>query len=312
MRRRISAQFVRAPMYVLIAGAVLVLVLIGYPFGVTLWDWAKLLLVPAILAAGGLWFNAQQAERAQKLADQRTQDDALQAYLDQMAQLLKSEFEESDKVRTLARARTLTVLGRLDGERKRSVVQFLYESGVLDATGEVLSLAGADLRGADLSYSHLTKAQLRRADLRGADLSVTNLHEADLSGANLEGANLRGTHLRGANLSGTNLTRADLTEAALHGAVLGIFRISGQYLSGQDLSETELMGKDLSRTLLLPSSLLGANVTDSQLAQCQSLEGIRMPNGQNYEDWLETPRGRNWLKIYRSDFEEDRENSNFS
>jgi uncharacterized protein YjbI with pentapeptide repeats len=300
-------------MYILIVGgAVLVLVLIGYPFGVTLWDWAKLLLVPAMLAAGGLWFNAQQSERAQKLADQRTQDDALQAYLEQMAQLLKSEFEESDKVRTLARARTLTVLGRLDGERKRSVVQFLYESGVLDAPGKVLSLAGADLRGANLGYSHLSKAQLRRADLRGADLSVTNLHEADLSGTNLEGANLRGTHLGGANLSGTNFTRADLTEAALHGAVLGIFRISGQYLSGQDLRETALLGKDLSGTLLLPTSLKESNVTDSQLAQCQSLEGTDMPNGQQYADWLETPRGQNWLKIYKPDFEENREKSNSS
>ena len=28
-----------------------------------LWDWLKLLIVPAVLAAGGLWFNRQQHER---------------------------------------------------------------------------------------------------------------------------------------------------------------------------------------------------------------------------------------------------------
>jgi hypothetical protein len=38
-------------------------VLIGYSYGITLWDWIKLLKVPAVMAGGGLWFNAQQRER---------------------------------------------------------------------------------------------------------------------------------------------------------------------------------------------------------------------------------------------------------
>jgi hypothetical protein len=44
------------------------LVAIGYPYGITLWDWAKLLIVPAVIAAGGLWFNAQQRDRERQLA----------------------------------------------------------------------------------------------------------------------------------------------------------------------------------------------------------------------------------------------------
>jgi hypothetical protein len=59
----------------------------------TLWDWLQLLVVPAVLAAGGLLLNAAQrareleAQEAQKdreqyIQDQRAQDDALQAYLD--------------------------------------------------------------------------------------------------------------------------------------------------------------------------------------------------------------------------------------
>jgi hypothetical protein len=35
-------------------------VLIGYRYGITLWDWIKLLIVPAAIAGAGLWFNAQQ------------------------------------------------------------------------------------------------------------------------------------------------------------------------------------------------------------------------------------------------------------
>jgi hypothetical protein len=30
-----------------------ILVLIGYPYGITLWDWAQLLIIPAVIAAGG-------------------------------------------------------------------------------------------------------------------------------------------------------------------------------------------------------------------------------------------------------------------
>src|SRR5687767_6394101 len=81
-------------------GLLTIAVLIGYRYGITLWDWIKLLIVPTAIAGAGLWFNTQQREREQRIADNRAQDDSLS---------------------TVARARTLTVLGRLDSGRKRSV-----------------------------------------------------------------------------------------------------------------------------------------------------------------------------------------------
>ena len=110
----------------------------------TIWDWVNLLILPIALAVGGYWFTAEQDARQQriedrhaqqaqkienqrakaerKLAQQRAQDEALQAYLDQMGSLLLEKdlraSEEGSEVRTLARARTLTVLGRLDSSRK--------------------------------------------------------------------------------------------------------------------------------------------------------------------------------------------------
>jgi hypothetical protein len=38
-------------------------ILIGYRYGITLWDWIKLLIVPGVIAGGGFWFNRQQRER---------------------------------------------------------------------------------------------------------------------------------------------------------------------------------------------------------------------------------------------------------
>jgi hypothetical protein len=78
-----------------------------------------------------------------------------------------------DNLSTVARARTLTVLARLDFERKGSVMQFLYESGLIYKDSLVLDLRRADLLDANLS---------------DADLSWVNLSGARLLGANLDGA----------------------------------------------------------------------------------------------------------------------------
>lgn len=127
----------------------------------TLWDWLDLLIIPFVLAIGGYLFALsenqrtqqiaerhrvldreiaqQQAETDRDIAEQRRQDDTLQAYLDQFGQLMLDkepsllESREKDEIRVLARAWTLTVLARLGpGRRKRSVLQFLFESGLID------------------------------------------------------------------------------------------------------------------------------------------------------------------------------------
>jgi hypothetical protein len=182
----------------------------------TLWDWLQLLsalAIPVVLAVAGFWFTAWQEERQQAIEaqrakverdieDQRAQDTALQAYLDQMTELILErnlrDSKEESEVRTLARARTLTVLGRLDPDRKRSVVQFLYESDLIRKGNPIVDLENADLSEADLRLDNLSHADLSHADLTGATLSDANLKEADLSGATLLEADLRGAELSGA------------------------------------------------------------------------------------------------------------------
>ena len=38
----------------------------------TLWDWLQLLIIPAVLAGVGLWFNRQQRDREMNIAEQRS------------------------------------------------------------------------------------------------------------------------------------------------------------------------------------------------------------------------------------------------
>jgi hypothetical protein len=190
-----------------IVAVLTVAVLTGYRYDITLWDWIKLLVVPAVIAGVSIWFNYQQQERQREVENRRTQDAVLQAYLDQMGQLLLDkdkplrQSKEGDEVSMLARARTLTALSQLDGKRKGTLIRFLsearliqgrpgMESGVRGWTQQrpIIGLTSADLSDADLSdadltYALLAEASLRGANLRGADLSNAVLFNTDLTGA---------------------------------------------------------------------------------------------------------------------------------
>jgi uncharacterized protein YjbI with pentapeptide repeats len=189
--------------------------------GMTVRDWLQLLIVPLVLVLISFLFTMQQdarqqqienqrAEAERELAEQRAQDEALQAYLDQLSSLLLEKdlrkSEEGSEVRTLARARTATVIQRLDADGNRNVIRFLDEAGLTkDVQPSIRLLAGVDLQG----------AQLRGIDLAGTDLHDANLRGADLSKANLLDANLRGAELRYADLRYADLIYADLIEANL-------------------------------------------------------------------------------------------------
>jgi hypothetical protein len=205
------------------------LTLIGLPFGITLWEWIKLLIVPAVLALGAFLFTRSENRRAQQIANQRRQDDTLQAYLDQIGQMLLDkdrplrQSEEGDEVQTLARARTLTTLSLLDGVRKGALMGFLLEANLIQGGlkgrhDPVISLFEADLREADLSTyawinvdmtaAALSDANLNLCDLEGSRLAGARLVNASLVAAFLADVDLNGAILTGANLYGTDLRRA--------------------------------------------------------------------------------------------------------
>src|SRR5215204_5776512 len=214
--------------------------------GMTVRDWLPIvgaLLVPVVIALG-IWaimwqldkLENQRAEAERELAEQQAQDEALQAYLDQMSQLILDRklleveqgdlvHEQGDPVHTLAQARTSTAILRLDAEHNESVTHFLIHSGLsVRSKDSPRLLRGSTLSHAKLSGAHLPDADLGDADLSGADLSnalldnadlVAHLTNADLSGASLIGADLRDANLFGADLSDANLISANLSDAIL-------------------------------------------------------------------------------------------------
>ena len=163
----------------------------------TFWDWLQLLIIPFALAIIAVLFNRTERKNELRITSDNQQEAALQGYINEISELLLEknlrDSQLEDEVRKIARVRTLTVLRRLDAERKGSVLQFLQESGLIGKDKRIIKLTGADLSGA-------------------------NLYLAILSGADLKGANLKGAILSGANLIGADLSEASLSRTMLIGA----------------------------------------------------------------------------------------------
>ena len=248
-------------------------------------------LIGAVVALGGV-FTTQLVNGA--LDDRRNQEAALQNYFERVGKVLteKSLYEDGldENLVTVVRAQTLAVLEGLDPHRKRILLQFLFESGLIQKDKTVVSLAAANLGRADLSG----------ADLNGADLSGADLRKADLSEANLSGADLRKADLRKAHMS-----RAILYDKAdMSGAILTRTKMNKAKLSNVDLSKAFLIGTDLREAILSGANLSGADLRKAKLGsvrlskadlsgakgvnnrqleqQAASLEGATMPDGSKH------------------------------
>ena len=265
-----------------IATVLVVLIAIGYAYSITLWDWAKLLIVPAAIAFAGLWFNAQQSDRERKRANEHARGEALQSYFDQMGRLLLDKdmelgkSKEGDEVRTLARAWTLTVLTRLgfDGLRKRSVVQFLYEAKLITKDHIALDLREAYLNFAKLNGSdfYLTRVNLHGASLTKATMNATNLVEADLSD----------TRMFGANLLLANLRRADMSRAVLMSSNTDSIPLPrSSATENYSFDSPGPKNANLRLTDLREVDLTDAYVSEEQLLSAASLAGATCPTARS-------------------------------
>ena len=216
--------------------------------GKTLWDWLELLIVPAALGAGAIWFNnmanlrADEIERQREavqrdIEDQRAKDVVLSTYFGDLSNLLLErgllESQRGSSVRGIARAKTLSALSQLDGSRKGFVVRFLYDVELINGSSPLLYLGGAitgepavdeivpsrgDLNKAVLHRLFLGELNLTRVHMVGADFRWAILDRANFIGTDLRNADFTGARLREAKLSGANFTGTLLHDADLTGA----------------------------------------------------------------------------------------------
>jgi uncharacterized protein YjbI with pentapeptide repeats len=284
-----------------------------YQSGKTLWDWLGL---GGVIAIPFFLFVLQQQQ--QKIADTNLREEALRDYIDKMAELLiDKELKillkqlldgtitrddlKLDAVLDIARARTLSILRRLEGDRERkgSLVRFLADAQLtkgLDLLKDT-NLSGTLLRETILFKANLSKVNLSEADLSEAFLSEAFFIEANLSGANLHKANFHKANLHKANLHKAKLPEADLSEAQLFGA---------------NFSKANLSGARLFRAFLIEADFSKANLSGAFLVEATNLSGAKFVKanlkGANFQGAKNlTPeqikRAKYWDKAkYDSDF----------
>jgi uncharacterized protein YjbI with pentapeptide repeats len=252
----------------------------GEVLGIPFWKLLDILAVP--IAAGiavplfTFLFTWLQKRRELKVDNHRRQEDGLQAYVDQMTQLLldknlRSNSKANSEARTAARAGTLTTLERIHHrDKKEIIVKFLWECSLLKKQEPVVSLKGANLKGANLVEANLIGANLREVALCPRETKVPWKTKSERA------------NLGGAQLCDADLSKADLSKALLRGA---------------DLSGANLAGTNLSK-----SNLGHAKVTEEQLAACKSLKEAIMPNDQKYENWLKTSEAGKRYKDLRRQY----------
>lgn len=236
--------------------------------GKTLWDLLQLLIIPAVLTVGGLWFGNQQQtaadrQRAREQAREtlqvqkaQEQDNVLNSYLTVMSDLLLKNGlagpHPSLAVRLAARVQTLAALRALDDRRIDTVTAFLASSNLY---GNVRSSLNASVAPNLYENVRLSNQDLSYLNLRGADFKLAYLNGADLEGADLKGAtllfaDLKGAQLPNADLQGADLSSAHLQHAGFSNANLAHALLNGADLRGADLSDADLTGADLSSAQL--------------------------------------------------------------
>lgn len=298
--------------------------------------------IPLTIAGLGILFSLVQwqvdvarGEREQKLAHARDEQEQrmtldnqhhqiLSGYLDQMTRLLLVEnsgevapaitLKLSNEAKPIARARTLSTLRQLDGERKGQLLKFLYEAGLIGGQCQLnpntlkaencqpsaLNLGGARLddtvfdRPIPLPGVDLTEASLPKAKLPEIDLTRAEMQKANLSGANLEKAILFEAQMENVRLVEAILVDANLSAANLTGAVLEKAKLQGTKLVNAVLSGADLTGANLDNANLQDADLTGANLTGVSL-QGADLKGAIYNGSTDFPKGFD-PAGKGMLK----------------
>jgi uncharacterized protein YjbI with pentapeptide repeats len=234
--------------------------------GTTIWDVAKVVLVPAVLSLGLLWLNVAQANRQDRIEQTRiaeraeatkaqggtnaaatgtsqtvqavtaTAGQATQAAATGTSQAIQSTVEANRVNANILQSyfddMTTFVLAE-----STTITQTEVQSLIRARTLTVLSDLDGKRNGTVLRFLQelqketelidLVKDDLEGINLGGADLRRTKLSGATLRLATLRFADLRFADLRFADLRFANLRFADLSEADLSGA-----KLRGAILSG--------------------------------------------------------------------------------
>lgn len=213
------------------------------PRAKTLWDWLEIIIIPATIAIVGGIIKEAEKEKNIKENKEKLQLNNIDNYYKIISELLTRnnllELNADDSNWTIARARTILALEQADNERKGQILQFLYESKLLQSP-IIINLTGANFKN-----SELDGIVFRRAEIKGAYFNNSLIRNAFLDESNLTGCDLSGVDFSGSSLSNCNMSYANLTGAKLVKLDLTTVDFEGCNLTNCDIRESKILKSQL-------------------------------------------------------------------
>ncbi|WP_295558756.1 pentapeptide repeat-containing protein [uncultured Hyphomicrobium sp.] len=143
-----------------------------------------------------------------------------------------------------------------------------------------VDFTGSNLKGADISGARLDRAVLIRTNLSGANLRGTtifrptvysDMHNSYADAPSFAGANLTGIRvqadLSGASFRGADLTNADFSPLEAKPGQGTLVTLAKNVLKSCDFSGAILHRADFTRSVLMFSSMVGADLRDAKLVE---------------------------------------------
>ena len=155
---------------------------------------------------------------------------------------------------------TITALRQLSFEKKRLVVQFLYDIGYA-RRGPSFFYRSGDTE----DDKNLKGVILNNIDF-GNDLQFWKLL-------------LRQTYLINASFANSYLEGSDFTDSVLTGVNFSQTNLIGVRFFNTQLQQTDFQGASLENAQFIRSNLTQSNITDEQLSQALTIYNTVLPNG---------------------------------
>jgi uncharacterized protein YjbI with pentapeptide repeats len=208
----------------------------------TLWDWLDLLIIPVVIGLLGWSFSQAEKVKTKKREEERTENEIFESFLQTMTDLIiKNNLHDEPTRQTLAiaRARINVALNNINGARKGQILQFLYESYLVDINPKL------KLRGANLKDAVLDEIVLGESEIRGAYFNKASIENANLKGAILVGCDFSQANLSNSSVDNVDLSYSNLTKAKLKNIDLTTVNFEGVTLTGADLRGSKILRTQL-------------------------------------------------------------------
>jgi uncharacterized protein YjbI with pentapeptide repeats len=211
----------------------------------TLWDWLDLLIIPIAVGVCAWIFKEAEKDKSNKSEIERNQNETLDSFIKIMTELIinnnLANAKSTLETRIIARTRINLAFSNLSGSRKGQILQFLFESRLIDQTPQI-NLNGANLKNAILDGIVLSNAEIRGVYFNNATITESNLNGANFISSDFTNANLSKSLMQNTNLSYTNLTNGkmnnmNLTSVNFEGANLTNANLNGSIIRQEQLDQ---------------------------------------------------------------------------